>query len=425
MNSFFDIVSFEYKKLFKRKSTIISLLLLLIVVALLSIASVTGTMYWHSEGGKSGFEAMKLDREVIRSKKGVMDEAFIKEAIEQNIIMIDNDDNYLINDYGRHLKGDAYIKYVLPYKKIVNMINVIYEVNAGNLGTDGLQLKNISDVKPIDTLTVEEAENFYTYMNQALIANVNRLWDLSQNEKEKHIEMLSQVKTPYYNEHYDGYLNFDKYLKVIALCLMIVIAISISPIFADEYYLKTDQIVLSSKHGKGKAIFAKLFTGVTFSVSLSIITLFGFLLFMLSIHGFSGANMAIQTMAVYSTYPITVLQASLIAIAVTIFIALFFGIVTMLFSSWFKSSFLVAIASFTFLFMPGLFNISHKNRLLYQILQMFPAKATEFSNIYSEYLFEIFGFVLTPAAFYIIFSIIGSLLIIPITKCAFKNHQIE
>lgn len=80
MHNFFHLVSFEYKKLFKRKSTMISLFLLLIVLVLLSITSVTGKSYWHSTGEISVFEAMKLDREVIRSTAGVIDEAFIKEA---------------------------------------------------------------------------------------------------------------------------------------------------------------------------------------------------------------------------------------------------------------------------------------------------------------------------------------------------------
>ncbi len=425
MHSFFDLVGFEYKKLFKRKGTIVSLCLVVVVLVLLSITSITGTRYWHTIEGISVFEAMKLDRKVIRSTAGVMDEKFIKEAISQNTIMISNEKNYLINDYGRHLKSDAYIKYILPYEKAVNIINNLYEVNIENISTDGFQTFNMSNNKPIDTLRPEDAKGFYPIIAQTSIEYIKGLPNLSQNEKEKHLEMLSRVKTPYYNDHYGGYLHFARRLKVIALILLIAIAICISPTFANEYYLKTDQILLSSKYGKNKAIFAKIFTGVTFSLAISVATLFGFLLLMLFIHGFNGANMAIQTINIYSTYPLTILQTSLIAIITTIFITLFFSMCIMLFSSLFKSSFSVVIVSFLLLFIPGLFNISTKTRLLYQILQIFPAKATEFSNIYSEYLFEILGFVFTPATFYIIFSLIGSLLIMPIIRHEFKNHQIS
>lgn len=425
MSNFFDIVSFEYKKIFKRKSTMISLLLLFIIAAFSAILSVKSHFYWHEDSERSSFEAMKMDREVIRSKAGVMDEAFIKEAIEQNAIMISSDENYYF-DYGRRVgtKIDAYIKYVLPYEKAVDIINGLYEVNTENLSTDGFQILNTSEIKPIDTLTVKDAGNFYTSINQASAEHINSLSALSQKEKEKHLEMLSKVKTPYYNDHYDGYLYFARHLQVIALILMITIAICISPIFANEYYLKTDRIILSSKHGKSKAIFAKLFTGVTFSIGVSFLALFVFLLEMLLIHGFDGGNMAIQTISVYSTYPLTLLEASLIAILVTAFIILLFGMTVMLFSSCFNSSFLAIIVSFLLLFLPGLFHVSTKNRLLYQLLQIFPAKATEFPNIYSEYLFEVLGLVFTPVTFYITFSIVISLLIIPLVKRTFKNHQI-
>ncbi|WP_313133459.1 hypothetical protein [Anaerocolumna sp.] len=196
MSNFFDIVSFEYKKLFKRKSTIISLLLLVIIAAFLAFLSVKSHFYWHESSGRSSFEAMKLDREVIRSKAGVMDEAFIKEVIEQNTIMIFSDENYYI-DHGRRVgsKSYSYIKYVLPYEKAADIINSIYEVNTNNLGTDGFQIINTSEVKPIDTLTVKEGENFYNSINQASTEHINSLSGLSQKEREKHFEMLSKVKT--------------------------------------------------------------------------------------------------------------------------------------------------------------------------------------------------------------------------------------
>lgn len=337
MRSFFELVGFEYKKLFKRKSTGISLFLILIVLGLLIITSVTSNRYWQSVDETSMIEGMVSDRESIRSKA--------------------------------------------------------------------------------------EA---YAWINKASAEYINDLPALSENEKEKHLEMLSQVKTPYANDQNScgRYFHFDIFLQVVAMVLLIVIAICISPIFANEYYLKIDQLILSSKYGKSKAILAKIFTGITFSMGVSFVTLFGFLLSIIQIHDFSGANMAIQTINVYSTYPLTILQACLIAIAVIIFTALLFGIFTMLLSSLFKSTFSVIIVSLLLLFIPRLLNVSPETRLLYQLLQIFPAKAIQFANIYSTYLFEILELVFTPATFYIMFSTIGSLAIIPIIRYAFKNHQI-
>lgn len=268
--------------------------------------------------------------------------------------MIADDENFYM-DRGRRVghRMEPYIEHALPYKKVIYIINTIYEVNDDNLSTDGFQILNTSGVKPMDRFTMEEAESFYTSINRASIARIDSLSALSQREKDKHMEMLSQVKTPFYNDHYDGYLYFDKNLQVIALILMVTIAICISPIFSNEYYLKTDRIVLSSRYGKNKLISAKLFTGITFSAGVAVMALFGSLLTMLWVHGFSGADMAIQMIGIYSTYPLTILDASLIAIAVTIFITVLFGMLTMLLSSCLKSSFFVIIISFLLLLFRG------------------------------------------------------------------------
>ncbi len=425
MQSFFDLVGFEYKKLFKRRSTIISLVMVLAIAVITCITSITGHVYWSSGERIPLLEAMRQDREVITSKAGYMEEAFIREAIEQNAIMIANNDNYIINDYGKHLKSSAYMNYILPYEKAVNIINIIYERNIENLGTNGIELFNTSTIRPIDKLRTEDAAGFYEVINQTVQNQINGRTLLSEGEKTKHFEMLSRVETPYYNDYFQGFLTFARLLQVVALIMMIAMAISISPIFSNEYQTKMDQLLLTSKYGKSKAIAAKLFTGFSFTLALAMITLFGLLLSLQVLHGFRGADVAIQAMDVFSTYPLTMLQASLIAILVVISTTLLFVICIMLFSAWIKSAFLVVTMSFLLLFMPGLINISAKNRLLYQLLQLFPAKATMFSNIFSEYFFEIPGIILTPPVFYVIFSILMASLLTPITGYVFKSHQVE
>ena len=425
MGVFFDIVGFEYKKILKRKSTLVSLSMILIAIAFIDIRSITSTSYRNSDADVSIVSVMQKDRKVVQSKAGLMDEALIKEAIEQNARLIENEENYYKTEYGKYIKEDAYIRYILPYKNVIYLINGAFEKNIENLSTDGVKIINTSNVQPIDTLTEKDSKSFYTRMNQATINHINRLPFLTQDEKQMHFDMLSQVNIPYYNDYNDGYLNILMNMEVIALISMIAISICISPIFANEYYLKTDQIILSSKYGKNKVIKAKLFAGITFTVGVSAITMCVFLLSILLIHGCNGANMAIQTIEIFSTYPFTLLQACIIATVVVLFIILFYGMITMIFSTLFHSPFLVIIVSFLILFLPGLFKISNKNRFLYQMYQLLPVRATQFSNIFSVYLFEIFGVVLTPVSFYIIFAIIGTVLAIPVSKHIFKNHQIE
>lgn len=425
MSSFFELVKFEYKKIFKRKSTIVCLIAIVALIIFITIMNTVGGGYMHSVGSDiSKFKAMEMDREVIRSKTGVMDEALVREAIDQYSVMMADENSHVTDEYGKRLKSEAYIKYVLPYENIVNIINSVYEVDTEKLSYSGLGIMNVNRVMPIETLVPDDAKNFYSRINESAKNYINGRQALSDNEKAKHLEMLSQVKSPFDNGYNDGYKGFQMLIPPIALALLIVIAICISPIFSNEYQTKTDQILLSTKHGKNRAIFAKLFTGVTFTAALGLVTMFGFLFTILSFRGFDGANMPIQTVGVFSTYTVTLLQASLISIAITILMALLFAMFTMLISALSRSSFMVVIISFLVLFIPLLINISPNNRLLFQLLNVFPAKATIFENIFSEYLFEILGVVFTPVTFYTIFTIVGSLTIIPFAYRSFKKHQI-
>lgn len=425
MRNFFDLAGFEYKKIFMKKSTWVSMGLIAAIIAVMSITTVTGGQFWHRDIGASSYEAMKLDRQVIQSKKGYIDDDFLKEAISQNVAMIENEDNYLINEYGSFLTSYAYIEYVLPYEKAVDIINTVYETDLRNLSTDGFKIFNVTGkAKPIDTLNDLNETDFYSKINQAVKERINNNLRLSDREKEKHLQMLSKVAVPYRNDYTGGYYAFIENSQFIAIMLLVLAAICISPIFAGEYQTRADQLILSSKNGKNTVIYAKLFTGISFVIITVTLSLFAFLLSVLSIHGFSGFDAAIQTLIVYSTYPVTMLQAVLISIGVTIFVSILFTIVTMLLSARFKSPFMAVIISFCILFLPNLFFI-RPNGLLFKLLQIFPAKATGFTSIFSEYLYEFFGCVFTPAVFYSVFSIIGTLVILPFIYHSFKNHQVN
>ncbi|WP_312372531.1 ABC transporter permease, partial [Lachnoclostridium sp.] len=386
--------------------------------------NILGSENWYSGEKVSMLDAIKRNKDTIHFKAGVMDEELIGEAIEQNAIMMANDDNYLINEYGKHLKPEAYIKYVLPYEDIVDTINNVYETNAETLSTNGFTIVNVNSVLPIDTLRPQDAKDFYKKVNQYATDSIIGNTTLSQDEKEKHMEMLSRVKIPFHYDYSAGYEQFLFLFQILSLVILAVIAICIAPIFADEYQNRTDYLLLSTRFGKNKEIIAKIFTGITLALGITIITLSIAVIGLFSIFGSTGGNMAIQSMNVSSTYPVTLLEATMISIGVVLVMSIFFAMLTLLFSSLFKSSFPVIILSFVVLIAPSIINVSPIHRTLYQILQIFPTKACTVVAIFSPYLFKFRGIVLTPAITYVGFAIVGSLIILPFAYRGFKNHQV-
>lgn len=415
MNSFWDLVKFEYKKIFKRKSTIIVLSLVAIIIIIGTIANYNGNI-WHS--------ATEGEREIIHSKAGIADEKIIKEAIEQNSIMAANDENYMINEFGKFAHGDAYCKYTMPYENIVNMINTIYEADVSNISvTEIFETINVNLKKPIDSLTADDASKFYNLYKKQTINLLNSR-NLSLAEKEKHLQMLSSVKKPFYNDYFGGYAVFAIMLNGLGMVILTAIAICVAPIFSNEYQTRADQIILSSKYGKNKIILAKIFTGITFAILTSLATSILFLTALFCLHGITGYNVSLQFLNYFTTYPLTMLQAVLISILVFVLICMAFAMFIMILSSLFKSTFGVIIISFLMIFVPACIYVPYKYRFLYQLVQLLPTKAISFPSIFSEYLFDLFGAVLTPATFYCIFSILLTIILIPFCYRGFKNHQV-
>ncbi len=424
MSNFLILVGFEYKKIFKRKSTIISLIFILVVLVIMGLGSVIGSEKWYSGEKVSKLDAIKRNKDTIHSQAGVMDEELIGEAIEQNAILMVNDDNYLMNEYGKHLKSEAYTKYILPYENIVDTINTVYETNTGMLSTGGFTIFNVNSVLPIDKLRLQDAKDFYKKVKQFAIESITGNTILTHEEKEKHMEMLSHVKTPFYYDYSASYELFLSLFQVLSLVILTVIAICIAPIFADEYQNRTDNLLLTTRYGKNKEIIAKIFAGITLAIGIVIITMSITVMGLFSIYGTTGWEMAIQSMNVSSTYPVTLLEAMMISIGVVFVMSIFFSMLTLLFSSLFKSSFPVIILSFVVLIAPSIINVSPVYRTLYQTLQIFPAKACSLGAIFSPYLFNFGGIVLTPAITYVGFAIIGSFIMLPFAYRGFKSHQV-
>ncbi|MEG2087518.1 MAG: RNA polymerase sigma factor [Angelakisella sp.] len=80
---------------------------------------------------------------------------------------------------------------------------------------------------------------------------------------------------------------------------------------------------------------------------------------------------------------------------------------------------------FLLVFVPAFFYPSpQKSRLLYQLSRLLPFNASLFPNIFSDYLFQLGTVVLTPAVFTVLFSLGGTVALMPFAYRAFQKHQV-
>lgn len=417
-NNFFTLVWFEYKKILKRKSTYLSFLMIAIIIVI-SFGIIIGDTYVEGDKGISKYEVMNIDREYSRSVKGYIDENKIKEIIEQNkIILSDMENSPLSNGYVL-LSKVTYEKFSMRYSYIARLFRNVYAPKGESFDYDA-----------IDKLSDEDAKLFYNKRLDKIDEMLSNGY-FTEAEIEKYNELNSKIKTPFYFDHHKGYSVTMQSLAVVSIFTALAISICIAPIFASEYSGKTDQLILTSKFGKNKLISAKLFTGITFSLVISIIVIFITILSNLLVYGFDGANVELQVMFPLMPYPLSMIEAVIVMSIVSLMATLLISMLTIFMSSKLKNPFGVIIITNIILFAPMFISIPENNRVLATIIRLLPVKMFEIIDVFSEHFFVFGGFagtrslVFTSYVFLPIFCFIVCILLIPFTYRAFKNHQVS
>ena len=425
MNNFWALTGFEFKKIFRRKLFPAAVLICLGIMAAAVFSSLSGGSFHHSVGRDiSRYEAMKLDREVILTNRGYITPQLISRAILSNREMVSNEDNYFVNEYGSHLKEEAYIRYILPYEPVVELINKVYAQDPDLLAMDALSLEYLGEDKAVERLSPEAAEDFDYALKDFARTMVLRQEGLSQAEVEKNLELIDSIETPLYNDYFGGYEAYIMSSKSLAITALFLILLLLSPVFSNEYEEKTDQIILCTRNGKGSLCRAKLFVSLIISVlSAALVMGLSWLAFLL-LYGFEGGKVNIQVVNPGCTYPINLLEACLIHFVSVIFACALFGALICFMSARVKRSTVPVVIMGTLLtIIPMFIWVPMKSsRIIYGLLKFFPANSVSFG--FDMSFFEIFGKLFTPYKFIWVVSTILIAVFSYFASHCFKRHQL-
>lgn len=425
MNNFWALTGFEFKKIFRRKLFPAAVLICLGIMAAAVFSSLSGGSFHHSVGNDiSKYGAMELDKAVILTNRGYITPQLVYRAILSNREMISDEENYFVNEYGSHLKEDAYIRYILPYEPVIELLNKVYAEDMDWLSMDALSLVYLGEDKAVDRLGPEQAESFDADLRDFARAMVFRDKGLSAAEREKNLELIDSIETPLYSDYYGGYEAYIMGSKSLAITVLFMILLLLSPLFSNEYEEKTDQVILCTKNGKGSLCRAKLFVSLIISVlSAALVMGLSWLAFLL-LYGFEGGKVNIQVVNPGCTYPINLLEACLIHFVSVIFACALFGALICFLSARVKRSTVPVVIMGTLLtIIPMFIWVPMKSsRIIYGLLKFFPANSVSFG--FDMSFFEIFGKLFTPYKFIWFVSTILIAVFSYFASHCFKRHQL-
>lgn len=411
-NNFFTLIGFEYKKIFKRKSTYLSFLMIAFIITISLFGPIMGDHYIEGVKGINKYEMMDIDRQYSRTNKGYIDENKIADIIMQSKLLLADKENLSSNEVVL-LSKDTYEKFALMYNPIMRIFGSVYAPKGKFLDYTAFYKLSADDAKSFYNKRSEKMEEFYSkqYYTDAEIKKYN--------------ELNAKINTPFYFDHYEGYDNILKQSSGLSVFTALLVSICIAPIFAGEYSGHTAQLILASKFGKNKLILAKIISSITFSIFASFLVICVSILLNLFVYGFDGANVPLQVSYPLLPYPLTMLGAVIVNSILSIMGILLISMVTMLMSSILKNPFGVIIITNLMLFAPMFIPTPENNGILATIIRLLPVKMFGVLNVFSDHFFAFGNFAFTPYVFLPIFALIICILLIPFSYKAFKNYQVS
>lgn len=336
-----ELVTYEYKKIFQRRSTWISLIVAVLWVLFAGASGILGDYYMDGKKADSRFHKVKEERAALEGMKGrKLDEMFFQE---------------------------------MGNKEKYNHMYTLYAMIARQIG----------NVK-----AEEINEDFYGYRSQ-MLEKIFQREKLSAGEIAFHKKENRETEIPY---SYGNTLGFDEYFRMQGTngaILAFVIAICLAPIFSFEYGSHMDALILSSRFGKSKAIQAKLITGISFALLLTLLLSGLFFLEIGVIYGLSGWNLPVQVSisGCYLSIPINLLEMLGISMFCCLAASVMTAVFVMFCSSKMNTPFGVIIISFIFIFLPEMLILAAaKYRLLFMVVNSMPTAMMHASGVVADQL---------------------------------------
>lgn len=407
------LIQYELLKIIRKKSTIIVLSVGLLLIVLLFGQPLMQFEVYHENGSIKGAAGIAYAKENDKKLAASLTEQYITDTVKEYQRLFENPDNVGFDGTEKSLIGHAYWDFASPRIRLLNIITNVYNPPGVYSGWTKLL-----------SLDMEKGANFYQARNEKIKQELSlSTRKLTDEQKEYWQRMNEQVTVPFSYGYRMGWeIIFDSFELLIFPLLMI--GILLASVFAGEYQMKTDSLILTGKYGRTKLITAKIISSFLFGISS--FTLYVAVAIGIPLLGFGidGWNLPVQIYNPNIPYPFTFLQATLINLAV-IYLVLFAMIgLTLFLSANMKNPTFVVTLLVLVLFLP-IFLAPHDTTGLYNlVLYLLPYHAIrpvfhryvtyQFGNMIFD-LFSVRSFV------YAVLTIV----MVPIIGKGLKKHQIS
>lgn len=407
------MLRYELKKIFGRTGGKIALIVLAIGLAVICYSATLQVSYTDENGDShTGPTAARDLRDAKNEWAGPIDEAALLRAAEENQRIIASDD-YNSEDIQR--QNMAYHE-SQGYETIRSLIAQTY---------DGF---NEYNYYRIDTLTPGETGLLYDLRVQNLKEWLARP-DISFSPAEENflVNQYEAMETPLYYEYNDGWETLIYYAPTMVMFLLFVIIFLVSGIFPSEHRLKANAIFFSTKLGRGKAVRAKLLSGlvtttVIYWAAIAVYTIVG-----LALLGTGGAGGAFQLLKWKAFYNLTIGQAYALSVFGGYVGTLFLALLAMIVSALTRSQVVAVIVPYVLVLAANFAqSILSSWEVLPQILGLLPDQLLQVAQVLDDFnLYTVFGHVTGSVPLLFLLYSALSLALLPLLYRVYRKSQVR
>lgn len=317
-----ELFRLEHKKLWKRNSVKISVLLCFIYVVILGnilcfqwFSFGTPGDYTSNFGNNfDGYSAIRERQEYAHS----FGEELTEETLQQ-----------LVQDYQRMDAADRDEDIEKTDHRIVNnWLHILWP-----------ELEDTGDYHSmIDYVDPDKLTGLYERRQQALETFLENN-EQTGAERGYLLQMNQRVKIPFRYGWTNGWWSLlTSTVADLGIVMALFIAVALSTLFAGEWHDRTGPLLLTTKNGWEKVAAAKILVGLSFTVELFGMLAAGGILSQLFFLGTTGWDMPIQSIKLIAVAPMNMLQGEIYEYAYTLLGAIGYAGVVMLLSAVVKSN---------------------------------------------------------------------------------------
>lgn len=337
------MVKYELKKIVSSTGGKIALALMALMVAVGCWICVSDVEWVNEQGDpETGLAAVSKLRAAQKEWTGVLDEEKLTQIIRENQRICATPEAQS-KDYRQNDIAYGWKQGIRP---VLNMMNYAYSRDFQEY-----------DWYCNESVTPEQAGAFYEnrtrLMKQWLLDETGTPYHLF-NEKERSflVAQYETLETPFYLDYTEGWKQICYNAPFVIMMAALILGYLCAGIFAGEYRWKADAVFFSARHGRDKAVWAKIKAGLL----LVTLVYWGSVLFYslvgLGILGFDGWSCPLQIDMWKSFYHLTMGKAWLLTVVGGYIGCLFFALLTMWVSAKTRSTVFASMVPFLLVFLP-------------------------------------------------------------------------